>query len=265
MGSGGDESVTVYGINPDSDYITLKENLKEKEVYVSSAFAKKFTLKTGDTVPLHAEYENKSYEFRVKGIVDYDGGIAVFMDRENYAHVFDKDADEFSGYFSKNEITDIDEEYIATVVTEKDITKVTTQLQHSMGGFMDIFKYALVVLAAALIYLLAKLIIEKNEQSISMAKILGFRQKEIASVYIIPTAMVVVLFSVISFWIGYYLMIWVFHVFMLQMDGYFAFYMKVSSMILSVLYLLIGYLFVSLIDFHRIKKIPLDVALKNIE
>jgi len=34
---------------------------------------------------------------------------------------------------------------------------------------------------------------------------------------------------------------------------------------LSVLYLLIGYLFVSLIDFHRIKKIPLDVALKNIE
>jgi putative ABC transport system permease protein len=197
--------------------------------------------------------------------VDYDGGIAVFMDRENYANTFNTKEEEFSGYFSNHEIKDIDEEYIATVVTEEDITKVTTQLQHSMGGFMDIFQYALVVLAAALIYLLAKIIIEKNEQSISMAKILGFAQKEIGSVYIIPTAIVVVLFSLISFWIGYYLMIWVFQVFILQMDGYFAFYMKISSMVLSVLYLLVGYFVVSLIDFHRIKKIPLDVALKNIE
>ncbi len=265
MGSGGDESVTVYGINPDSAYMKIGGDLKENEVYISSAFSKKFSLRVGDAVPLHAEYENKSYEFTIKGVVDYEGGIAVFMDRENYARVFDTKVEEFSGYFSKNEITDIDEEYIATVVTEKDITKVTTQLQHSMGGFMDIFKYALVVLAAALIYLLAKIIIEKNEQSISMAKILGFAQKEIGSVYIVPTALVVVAFSVISFWIGYYLMIWVFHIFMLQMDGYFAFYMQISSMVLSVLYLLIGYLLVSLIDFHRIKKIPLDVALKNIE
>jgi putative ABC transport system permease protein len=52
---------------------------------------------------------------------------------------------------------------------------------------------------------------------------------------------------------------------MLQMDGYFAFFMKPSSMLLSMAYLLIGYLFVSLIDFARIKKIPLDVALKNVE
>ena len=36
-------------------------------------------------------------------------------------------------------------------------------------------------------------------------------------------------------------------------------------MLLSILYLLIGYMFVSVVDFIRIKKIPMDVALKNIE
>ena len=36
-------------------------------------------------------------------------------------------------------------------------------------------------------------------------------------------------------------------------------------MVLSVVYLLIGYAFVSIIDFFRIKKIPMDVALKNVE
>ena len=47
------------------------------------------------------------------------------------------------------------------------------------------------------------------------------------------------------------------------MDGYFAFYMRPVSMVLSVVYLLLGYAFVSVIDFIRIKKIPMDVALKN--
>ena len=130
---------------------------------------------------------------------------------------------------------------------------------------MEVFKYVLIVMAAALIYLLAKIIIEKNEHAISMVKILGFMNGEIGALYIVPTAIVVVLFSLISFVVGYYLMLWVFAVFMQQMDGYFAFYMSVPSMILSVVYLLIGYAFVSLIDFFRIKRIPLDVALKTVE
>ena len=136
---------------------------------------------------------------------------------------------------------------------------------HSVGGFIEIFKYAMIILAAALIYLLAKIIIERNEHSISMVKILGFKNGEIGSLYIIPTAIVVVLFTLISLVVGYFLMLWIFHAFLLQMDGYFAFYMKPLSMVLSVLYLLVGYAFVSMIDFFRIKKIPMDVALKNVE
>ena len=42
-------------------------------------------------------------------------------------------------------------------------------------------------------------------------------------------------------------------------------YVKPISMVLSVVYLLIGYIFVSLIDYRRIKRIPMDVALKNVE
>ena len=61
------------------------------------------------------------------------------------------------------------------------------------------------------------------------------------------------------------IMVWIFKIFMLQMDGYFAFNMSRTSMVLSVLYLLIGYVFVSLIDYARIKKIPLSAALKNVE
>lgn len=265
MGSGGDESVTVYGIEKNSSYILLEESTKSGDVYISSAFAKKFGLSKGDGITLNAEYENKTYDFNVIGIINYDGGIAAFLHVEDFNKIFEKEDEEFSGFFSQNEITDIDEQSIATVITSEDIVKVTTQLMHSMGNFMDVFKYALIVLSASLIYLLAKIIIERNESSISMVKILGFKNTEIGSLYIVPTAIVVVLFSIISFVIGYWLMIWIFHAFMLQMDGYFAFYMRPESMVMSIIYLLIGYAVVSLIDFSRIRRIPLDVALKNIE
>ncbi len=265
MGSGGDESVTVYGLSDDSTYVKLEQKSGAAGVYISSAFKKKFGLSKGDTITLREEYENRSYEFTVEGFVDYEGGIAAFMDSESFNTAFEKNDNEFTGFFSRNEINDIDEQYIATVITAEDITKVTTQLNHSFGGIVDVFKYALIVMAAALIYLLAKIIIERNEHSISMAKILGFKNGEIGSLYIIPTAAVVVFVAVLGFVAGYYLMIWVFQIFMMQMDGYFAFFMKPSSMILSVVYLLIGYSFVSILDFIRIKHIPLDVALKNIE
>lgn len=265
MGSGGDESVSVYGMVRDSAFIKLGNDVSEKNVYISSAFADKFGLKKGATFTLHAEYENKTYEFTVTDIVNYDGGIAIFMDSDSFNKVFEKEDDDFSGYLSHKEITDIEEKYIATVITSDVILKVTHQLEHSMGGAMNVFKYALIVMTAALIYLLAKIIIERNEQSISMVKILGFKNGEIGALYIVPTAIIVVLFSVISFVIGYFLMVWIFHVVMLQMDGYFAFFMKPSSMVLSILYLLIGYSFVSVIDFIRIKRIPMDVALKNVE
>ncbi len=265
MGSGQDEGVSVYGIIKGSAYVKLEKETAEDEVYISSAFSSKFGIVEGDKITLHEEYENKSYQYTVKGIIDYDGGIAAFMDAENFRKAFEMEEDEFSGFFSRQEIKDIDEDHIATVITKEDILKVTNQLNHSMGGMMEVFKYVLIVMAAALIYLLAKIIIERNEHAISMVKILGFMNGEISALYIVPTAIVVVLFSLVGFVAGYYLMLWIFAVFVQQMDGYFAFYMSVPSMILSVLYLLIGYAFVSLIDFFRIRRIPLDVALKNVE
>lgn len=265
MGSGGDESVTVYGIMDESAYIDLPDGLAAGEVFISTAFQSKFGLQVGDEIRLHEEYENKEYTFTVQGVTEYDGGIAVFMPNASFNEVFDRDPDSFNGFLSQKEITDLDEKNIATIITEEDITKVTNQLMHSMGQFFWVFRIAMVVLSAALIYLLAKIIIERNEKSISMAKILGFQNGEISSLYMLPTAIIIIVCALIGFGVGYLLIIQIFKIFMMQMDGYFAFYMSPRSMILSIVYLLVGYAFVSVIDYIRIRRIPMDEALKNID
>ena len=120
---------------------------------------------------LDEKYENKQYKFEVAGIYDHSQALAVFLSNEQYCEIFDMDSDAFTGYLSDSEITDIDEDEIATVITEHDITKMCDQLDHSMGSYMTYFQYLCILLSAVLIYLLTKLIIEKNENAISMTKI----------------------------------------------------------------------------------------------
>ena len=206
FGGGSGEDVTVYGVEKDSAYIDIDEELKDGEVFLSEAYAKKYGFGKGDTISLSEKYEEKSYDFTVAGIYPYEGAVAVFMPIDNFNRIFEKDDGAFAGFFSDEKITDIDDRYIASVITKKDITKVTDQLQHSMGDFFAVFQYVLLVLAIVLIYLLTKIIIEKNENAISMSKILGFQNGEIASIYMLPTAITVLIFTGISFVIGYYIM-----------------------------------------------------------
>ena len=63
---------------------------------------------------------------------------------------------------------------------------------------MNILKVFGVIMFLLLMYLLSKQIIEKNSKSIAMAKILGFYNGEIGSIYIVATSLVVVLSMLIT-------------------------------------------------------------------
>ena len=76
-----------------------------------------------------------------------------------------------------------------------------------------------------LIYLLSKIIIEKNAQSISMVKILGYSNGEISRLYILSTSLVVVLCLLLSFPVETILMKGIFREMMLQsLSGWIALY-----------------------------------------
>ena len=261
------EEVSVYGVSDDSDYIRIPElsSLNGKEVCVSETFADKYDLKTGDTITLDEKYENKQYEFTVSGVYDSCQSIAVFMPIENYSKTFDLKENEFTGFLSNTEITDLDEDDVATVITKRDITKMCDQLDHSMGDYMNYYQILCILLSAVLIYLLTKIIIEKNENAISMTKILGYENKEIASLYLLSTTIVVVIADAVSVAIGSAMMFAIWKNMMTRYNGYLAFYMEPAGYIKMFVFVLIGYLVVAAIDFNRIKKIPMDEALKNAE
>lgn len=258
------EDVTLYGIKDNSRYIGAE--FDDKTVLISSSYADKYGLKKGDVITLKEPYEDKFYGFKITGTYAYDGGIAVFMSKKHLNEVMGLDKDFFSGFFSETEITDIDRKYIGTTVDEESLTRVSRQLMISMGSLMYMVDGFSVIMFVVLIYLLSKLIIERNVQSISMAKILGYSRKEIASLYIVPTAIVVVVSLLLSYPILSYVMVWIFRTMLKKMmSGWMIIWLDPSVYVKMFLLGMITYAIVAVLEYSKIRHIPMNEALKNVE
>ena len=147
----------------------------------------------------------------------------------------------------------------------RDITKMCDQLDHSMGSYMQYFQVLCILLSMAMIYLLTKLIIEKNENAISMTKILGYENREIASLYLLSTSIVVVVIDALTVAIGVWVVNFAWKEILATYSGWFAFHMETIGYMKMFAFVLIGYVIVMFLDFQRIKKVPMDTALKNVE
>lgn len=262
-----DEEVSVYGISADSAYVEIADlgSLKENEVYISRSFQDKYGLEVGDTFFLDEKYENKRYEFKTAGIYGKCQSIAMFMPIGRFLTVFNLDEGEFSGYLSDTEITDIMEDNIATILTERDITKMCDQLDHSLGAYMQYFQFLCILLSTVMIYLLTKIIIEKNENAIAMTKILGYENREVASLYLFSTTIILLFTDAISVGLGALVMGKAWRAIMFEYSGWFSFVIEPTGYMKMFIFVLVGYLIVVIFDFNRIRKIPMDKALKNVE
>ena len=287
------EEVLLYGIEPDSKYVkidfdNIEENSADKEissdgantddndvvntgkntagVYISKAYADKFLIHVGDTITLKEKYEKDKYTFKVAGIYDYTAALCVFMPRSELNDTFDLGDDYYSGYFSDTELTDIKSQYIGSVVDLDALTKISRQLDVSMGSMMGLINGFAIMIYMVLIYLLSKIIIEKNAQSISMVKILGYTNGEISRLYILSTSIVVVICLLLSLPIETAIMNVLFREMMLSsISGWITLWIDPMIYVQMFAAGIITYGIVALLEFRRVKKVPMDEALKNVE
>ena len=256
------ESVTIYGLASDSRYIDVAT---ENGVFISDAYSQKFKVNTGDTITLKEEYGTKEYDFRVEGIYDNPTSIAVYMDRDFFNKTFDNEADYFNGYLTDEKLDDIDDMYVATIITEDDMNKMGRQLTHSMGAIFDMFYLFGLIMFMLIIYLLSKIVIEKNAQSISMTKILGYNNAEIGGLYVVSTSIVVVLSFLLTMPLVNVLMKYVCEVMFSEFSGWIAYDVPETVFVKVIASGIIAYAVIAFAQFHKLRKIPMDMALKNVE
>ena len=257
------EELMLYGVESDSRYI--KADLG-KGVYVSAAYADKYQVEPGDKITLKEKYERKRYTFKVAGIYDYSGAVSVFMSRDKLNKAFDLGNDYYAGYFANTKIRDIEEKYIGTVIDLEALTKVSRQLDVSMGNMMGLVNGFAIMIYMIVIYLLSKIIIEKNAQSISMTKILGYTNGEISRLYIMSTMVVVIIELLISLPIEKAVMNVIFRTMMMSsMTGWITLWIDPKIYVEMFLVGFITYGVVAFLEYRKIRKVPMDEALKNVE
>lgn len=256
------DEVMVYGINTNSKYVT--ESIPSGKVLVSNGMMDKFGLKDGDEFTLKEPYGNEVYTFTVAGSYTYDAAISVFMNRTDYLNMFNESKDYFTGYFSNEKLTDISDDSIATVIDKDDLTKVVTQMELSMLGFMNVFKVLGILIFLLLMFILTKQVIEKNTKSISMTKILGFTDVEIGRLYLIITSFVVIASLLLAIPVIHLMLQWAFTSYIYsEMTGYIPYIVDNSCYVKMFVMGILSYAVVAFGLMFKIKKMPKGEALKN--
>lgn len=259
-----EEDISLYGLKNNSHYIHIK-SLPKKGVYISKDIADKYNLKKGDRLTLKESYKDLRYTFDIKGIYDAPGSMALYMSKDYFNEVFNDQKGYFNGYFSNRKITDLKDEYITSTITQDDFTKVSRQLNVSMGEMFYLVEGFAIIMFMMLIYLLTKMIIENNKVSISMVKILGYTPREIQKMYVHATTIVILISTLLSFGITTWILSYAFKIVFEQYAGWLPFYVEGSVYLKMFIMTVVSYLFVMMIQMRKIKKIPMDEALKNVE
>lgn len=285
-GSMRDEEISIYGIEKNSRYVEIK--MHENEVCLSDGFALKYGIKQGDDITLKEKYGTKKYTFHVGALVKYAAGLAVFMDRDSFNDTFHakldyfdvaltdpgltvrrllsiEDTKYFTGYLCDQKITDIDEKYIEACITADDMTKLSRQLDVSMGSWFYMINVFAVFMAALLIYLLTKLILEKNSNAISMLKILGYENGEIAKLYLVATTCAVVVFLCLGMLISVWFISAIYRMFMMGFNGWLDCYFAPVIFPQMFVMVMAAYGVVAYLQMRKIRSIPMEEALKHVE
>lgn len=258
-----DDEIMVYGIHEDSRYFPKK--LKDGDVLVSDGYADKYRLSDGDEIKLKENYGDDIYKFKLTGSVKYPSTLAIFMTEDDFRQTFGLDEGYFTGYFSDEELTDISD-HVVSEITKDDLIKVSRQLKKSMGSMFYIVIAFSLLMFMLLVYLLTKLIVERNTISISMVKILGYDGREIGKLYLSSTTIMVAVVTVIDILLSYVSLKVIYRTMLTEMlSGWLPIYM--APWIFPFMFVLsfACYLVIALMQMKKIKKIPMDEALKNVE
>ena len=258
------DDIMIYGVEKSGNNSVFLKNLnfENDKVVINSSLFEKYKLKENSQIVMTKKYSEDKYTFNVSSVFKNDGNLIVFMDIDYFKSVFDEN--EYLVSYLSNEKLGINDGYVYKVITLEDLTNVSTQLVDSMGDLFIMFTIFSAILFGLLIYLLAKIVIEKNQKQISMMKIMGYSTREINRAYNIPTG-IMVLFSVVVCTIlskSIIKMLWDYFL-RVKLKGWVSFYIAPHLYPEIILISAICYLVVYFIESRKINKIALSYTLKE--
>lgn len=257
-----DLSISLMGIGTDSRF--FQNALSDKGVSISSALSKKLNLQEGDFIKLKDPYKDKDYELKIGKIYPYNASMAIFLSREELNGLLSVDAASYNCILSEKEL-EMDDKYLAKVISRSDVLGAADQMMSSFSTVILFINLFSVVVYMVLMYILTKVVIDKNALSISFMKVFGYEPKEIRKLYLTATTLIVTASLVICIPVEIALFKLVLVYLSSMIEGYLEFYLPTTVYVEIVAIGLLAYFCINALHIRGIGRIPMTEALKNRE
>lgn len=259
----GEETVTVYGISPDSAY-WKDVNVGGGRIVFGGGLIDKFGLSEGDTVSMYDKYEDETRKMEFAGDSCTWGSrsdMNLYMSLDDFNEFFGNDADYFNAYASDEEL-ELDSLFFASETTPDDMRAIGDQFTGMMDKMIGMLLSLSVFIFLLFIYLLTKAVIDRSARSISYMKVFGYRDREISKLYIRSITICVVASLVLCLPLIIGSLTAIFKAMLISYSGNIEIYVPWTAMAQTVAAGLATYLAVAALHTRSIRCVPLSEALK---
>lgn len=271
-----DYDVTISGIDDKLKLMEMTDengkNISDKlvndnDIIINTNISENAGVNIGDI--LIFKYEDKEYEYKVSGILDSFMGNQAYIKKSSLNEITEKDNaynkkfTNDSKYANMSSLDKTELDNIAGIFSISDIKEnMQSQMQTSNASIYFVIGFA-AIMALVIILVIANIVVEENKKTISLMKVMGYKNKAISSVVLnIYTPFVIIAYLLA---IPAMKQILTFIVSILTKDMSYAIPIEfsITKMLIGLVALLAGYYLAIFISRKSLNKVPLSVALKR--
>ena len=186
----------ITGVMPNSTMLKLYDasgtELSTDQVIITKPLAARMKLKKGDTATIIRKADNRRFSLRIDSIADTYAGNFIFMPLAAYNRKFEMPEGSYTGAFSNTLLNfPVNREYSVISLDEK-VAGIREAIAPtlSMIGFLVVVAF---IIGMIVIYIVTSLIVEENRNNISLMKIFGYRKREINSLILNSSTIIVII------------------------------------------------------------------------
>ena len=185
----------VAGYLPDSNISTITDEsgtrLRINQVIVTKPIADKLNVKPGDTITIIRKSDYKEFSLTVGSIIN-SLNMTIMMPLVEYNETFGMPDESYNELFS-NKLLDIPENEQYKVYSVEDKISAIQSLMAPLTSMVVFIAAIAFIIGMIIIYVVTSMIVEENKSTISLMRIFGYRKKEVNSLILNSSTIVVVI------------------------------------------------------------------------
>lgn len=254
---GGENSNYVDLVNLEGENLDFND-----DYYITAVAASLFNVKVGDTFSLYDAITKEKTQITISDIIDNDSQIMIYTSKKNVCDLLGVDENSYNIIMSDGKL-DIEENNILSTVTKNDLKKQMQSTIDGMSSMMFLIKVFGCLICVVSVYLMVNMLIQENISTISMLKVLGYKNGEIKKIVINVYHSLVPIGIAIGFLLGYAVAYLYFILCVKDFQLRIHTYISPISIALYVVCILVSYFFSLFILQKKVLKINMVECMKD--